>query len=108
MSLVQYEYFNDAELAQTVKVEQAASTTVIVAAVADKKVRVLSMSIVATAAGTVRLENTDGTDLSGPMSLAANGGLAPVGVPVLVTGEGLGLQIVSSAAIAGFVTYVQR
>lgn len=98
---------SDWENATTVKIEQGATTATIVAAVAGKKVRVLSMGLVATAAGTFRFENTDGTDLTGPMAFAINGGIAPDG-PSLVTATGLGLQLVSSAACAGWVTYVQR
>jgi hypothetical protein len=63
---------------------------------------------VGTTAGTVRFEDTDGTDRSGTMAFAANGGVAatPGTVPHFSTATGLGLQIVTSAATEGHLAYV--
>lgn len=47
-----------------------------IAAVVGKSIRITSLVLVASAATTVTLKSGTGTSLSGPMQLAANGGLS--------------------------------
>lgn len=94
--------------AQSVAVSVGAATTTLVAATVGKRVRVYGYVLVATAAGTLRFEDTDGTDRSGSMAFAANGGASatPGSLPHFSTAAGTGLQIVTSAALEGHLAYV--
>jgi len=85
----------------------------IVAAVPDKRIRVLSVWIVAAAAVTAKWQSgTGGTDLTGAASLAANGGY------VLGFNEGgwfqtapgvlLNLSLGAAQAVAGSLSYIEE
>ena len=93
--------------AQSVAISGTGTVT-LVAAVTGKRIKVYGYVVVGTAAGTVRFEDTDGTDRSGTMAFAANGGVSatPGTAPHFSTGSGQGLQIVTSAATEGHLAYV--
>lgn len=87
--------------------------TAIVAAVASKKIRVLSYTIVSTAAQSVKFQGDPaGTpvDLTGAMALAANGGVAPYaqnGLFESASGKALGLNLSASSQVSGHLSYVE-
>jgi hypothetical protein len=84
----------------------------IVAADATKKIKVLSYTLVADGAVTARWKSGAGSNLSGAMSLAANGGVAsPVATPggghLLETAvnQALVLNLGSATGVRGHVSY---
>ncbi len=84
----------------------------IVAAVTDKKIRVLSYSIVADAAVGVAFEDgAGGSDLSGQMAFAANGGIqvafSPLGHFETASNTLLNLETDAVANVRGHLTYVE-
>jgi hypothetical protein len=85
----------------------------LVAAVAGKSIRVLSLLLVASGgANTVALESdADGTALTGDMDLGADGQLVlphnPAGWAVTAAGELLNLELSAATAVAGCLTYVE-
>ena len=93
--------------AQSVPITGSGTRT-LVDAVAGKRIKVYGYVVVATLAGTVRFEDTDGTDRSGTMSFSETGGAAPPSgtAPHFSTAAGQGLQVVTSAAVEGHLTYV--
>lgn len=85
--------------------------TQIVAAVASKKIRVLTGFLVASAAVNVKFQShVTPTDLTGLMSFAANGGLAipycELGHLDTVAGEALDINLSGAVAVGGAITYV--
>lgn len=82
-----------------------------VALVASKKIRVLSMFLVAAAATTVKFQSGASSDKTGAMSFAANGGISlpynPVGWFETAAGEKLNHVLGSSVAFAGGLTYIE-
>ncbi|MGD9644301.1 MAG: hypothetical protein AB7U73_01225 [Pirellulales bacterium] len=91
------------------KIDLAASGNV-VAAVANKKIRVLSYAILAASAVTAKWQSaTTPTDHSGAMSLAAAGGLVcthnPAGWFETNAGEALKLTLGSGVQVSGHLTY---
>lgn len=83
---------------------------VLVAAINGKKIRVLSVFVVAAGAVTVRFESeADGTALSGQMNLAANGGFVlpfnPAGWFETAFGELLNLELSGAVSVDGCLTY---
>ena len=82
------------------------------AAVASKKITVLSYVLVATGAVTVKWR-TASTDISGAMALAANGGVSAhsgdITIPLLqtATNEALNLNLSSAVQVSGHVTYYE-
>lgn len=83
----------------------------IVVASAGNKIKVLSYTIVASAAVTVKWQSAS-TDLSGAMSIGASGGIAtPIGSPgqgwLLETavGEALNLNLGSAVGVRGHLSY---
>jgi hypothetical protein len=84
------------------------ATTSVVAAVSGKKIRVLSFTLVATAAGNFNFENAT-TDITGIMALPINGILTVAYSPVghFETSSNAALQITHTAAAQGFLTYVE-
>lgn len=84
----------------------------IVSAVNPKKLRVLSLFVVAAAAVTVRFESgAGGTALTGQMVLAANGGFAlpfnPVGWFETASNTLLNLELSGAVSVDGSLTYVE-
>jgi hypothetical protein len=84
----------------------------LLAAVASKKIRVLSLYLVASAAVTVRFESgASGTALSGQLSLAANGGFVlpynPVGHFETATNTLLDLELSGAISVDGGFTYIE-
>lgn len=83
----------------------------IVAGISGKKVRVLKYTIVTTNAVSVKFNSPNGSDLTGPMPLAANAGVGgafcPVGLFETVPGDALILNLSNAATVAGHLTYVQ-
>jgi hypothetical protein len=84
----------------------------IVAAVADKKIRVLSAFIVAAGAVTARFESgADGTALTGQMSLAANSGFVlpynPLGWFETAASALLNLELGGAVSVDGSITYIE-
>lgn len=88
-----------------------AGDNTLVAAVAGKQIRVLSLVLVASGgANTVRLESAaGGTALTGAMDLAADGQLLlpynPAGWCDTVAAELLNLELSAGTAVAGLLTY---
>ena len=83
----------------------------IVAAVAGKRIRVLSLFGIAAGAVTVRFESTaDGAKLTGAMELAANRGFTlpfnPEGWFQTVAGELLNMELGGAVSFDGALTYV--
>jgi len=83
----------------------------LVAAVSDKRIRVLSLFAVASGAVLVRFESdTGGTALTGQMSAAANGNIEmsfnPEGWFQTVAGELLNMELGSATSVDGCLTYV--
>lgn len=84
----------------------------VVAAVASKKIRVLSAFLIAAAAVTARFESgAGGTALTGQVSLAANGGFVlphnPAGWFETAAGEMLNLELSAALSVDGAITYVE-
>lgn len=97
---------------QYVAVAAAASNTTLVAAVAGKRIRVVSLALVATGGAiTVKLQSTTATDLTGAMALAATTGSLvwqynPAGWCQTVAGELLNLNCSATTAVGGVLGYV--
>lgn len=93
---------------QSAAISVTAGTNTVVAAVTGKRIRVYSYAVVATGAGTVKFRSSSGTDLTGAMSFAANGGIscAPGDDPYFSTIAGDILQIVTSGSVEGHLSYV--
>ena len=91
-----------------VKIDQTSSAgvTVLKAGVTGQVVRLHSLIGTMAAAGTLTIEDSSTADLSGPMPLAANGGLVlPFQVykhSCLAAGKGRGLQINTSQKFYGW------
>jgi hypothetical protein len=84
----------------------------LVAAVASKKVRVLSLFLVSAGAVNVRFESgASGTALTGQMNLAANGGFVlpfnPVGWFQTGTNTLLNLELSGATSVDGSLTYIE-
>jgi hypothetical protein len=98
------------------KIDQAASGAV-VNPVANKKVRVVALSLVVASAVTVRLDSSGGTALTGAMSLIVgvpltlpfaphmNQGRTPAGYTETLAGEGLSLTLGAGVQVSGLVVY---
>lgn len=86
----------------------ASGATALVAADATKKIRVLSYVIVADAANAVKFQSAT-TDLTGAMSLAANGGasvpFSPVGHFETAANQALNINLGSAFGVRGHLTY---
>jgi hypothetical protein len=84
----------------------------LVAAVADKKIRVLSLALVASGgANSIRLESDpNGTALTGVMDIIDNGAFTlpynPAGWCETAAGELLNLELSAATAVAGVLGYV--
>lgn len=84
----------------------------IVAAVAGKKIRVLSFALVCASAVTVRFEDgAGGTALTGQMEFAANSGISPPEIQSghfeTTAGTLLNLELSGAVSVAGWVNYVE-
>ena len=84
----------------------------VVAAVADKKIRVLALFAVAITAVTVRFESAaDGTALTGVMSIGATGGMVlpynPVGWFETGSNALLNMELGGAVQVSGCLTYVE-
>lgn len=84
----------------------------LVAAVAGKRIRVLSLYLVAAGAVTARFESAaGGTALTGQSSLAANGVLSlpynPTGWFQTVAGELLNLELGGAVSVDGALSYIE-
>ncbi len=88
----------------------ASGATVVVAAVASKKIRVISYVVVANAAVNIKFQSNS-TDKTGLLYLAANGGVsgayAPTGHFETASGEALNINLSAAVAVGGHVTYVE-
>lgn len=89
----------------------AASTTELVALVAAKKIRILSMYLVSTAANTVTLlSHTTTANNDGGLAYAANGGLVlpfnPIGWFDTTAGEALDITCSGAGQVSGQLVYV--
>lgn len=109
-------YVDEFGIARTVKhavIDHATSgDNTIVAAVTGKKIRVISLAIVAAGAVSVRFESAaGGTALTGQMALPANGGFAPPasrwGHFETVAGELLNLELSGAVSVDGWLKYVE-
>lgn len=84
----------------------------LIAAVADKKIRILSGMLVASSAVTVRFESgASGTALTGQMQLASNGGFqipfCPVGNFETAVNTLLNLELSAAVSVDGWLIYVE-
>lgn len=84
----------------------------IVALVASKKIRVLSMAFVVAAAVTVRFESgAGGTALTGQMQFAANGGISlpanPFGWFETASGVALNMELSGATSVDGMLVYAE-
>ena len=84
----------------------------LVAAVTGKKIRVLSLVLMAAGAVNVKFQShTTPTDLTGLFPLAANGGFSigfsPLGHFETVAGEQLDINLSGAVAVGGCLTYVE-
>lgn len=82
------------------------------ALVSGKKIRVMSMMYVCSAALTVKFTSGTGpTDITGPMSHVANGGMpfseSKKGLFETAAGAKLSMSITGTGTVAGFYTYVE-
>jgi hypothetical protein len=83
----------------------SAASNVIVAAVAGKSIAVMGLQLIAAGDVTVTIEDSDGTNLIGPMAISANGGfvMPPAhdwsAIPYTVTAPGKGLNMLLSAGV---------
>lgn len=89
----------------------SSGTSQVVAAVANKKIRVLTGFLVAAAAVSVKFQSAiTPTDLTGAMPFATNGGLAipyaQVGQFDTIAGEALSINLSGAVAVGGAITYV--
>jgi len=91
----------------------AAGDNTLVAAVASKQIRLLSLVLVASGgANTVRLESdASGTALTGQMDIGDNGQLVlpfnPAGWCETVAGKLLNLELSAATAVAGALSYAE-
>lgn len=89
----------------------ASNSADIVALVAAKKIRVLSLFVVTAGATTVKFRSGGTVDLTGAMSFAANGGISlpfnPVGWFETAAGAKLDMVLGSAVAVAGGLTYIE-
>lgn len=108
--------FRDAGTARTPKfaiIDCASSgDNTLIAAVASRKIRVLSVFLMASAAVTIRFESgAGGTALTGQMQVAANGGFAlnfnPVGHFETAVNTLLNLELSGAISVDGCITYVE-
>lgn len=93
---------------QHVAISASSGTQTIVAAVSDKKIKVVGYVVVGFANCTVKFADTTG-DLSGAMDIAQYGGVVAAGqpsVPWFETHMSEPLKLVSSAAVNGHLTYI--
>lgn len=89
----------------------ASGTSQVVAATANKKIRVLTGFLVAAAAVSVKFQSAiTPTDLTGAMPFATNGGLAipysDLGQFETIAGEALSINLSGAVAVGGAITYV--
>lgn len=89
----------------------AATTTTLVALVAAKKIRILSLYLVSTAANTVTLQShTTTTNSDGGCAYAANGGIAlpfnPIGWFDTTAGEALDMVTSGAGQVSGQLSYI--
>ena len=90
--------------------ENAIADNEVVAAVAGKQIKVLSLVLVCSGGANTCTWKTAATAISGAMSFAVNGGysLGDGTTPVLVTnnGEALNLALTAATLVGGHVSYV--
>jgi len=88
----------------------ASASADLIALVSDCRIVVLAYTIVVAAAVTVKFQSGGSNDLTGAMSLAANGGISapfnPAGHFMTAVGAKLNLVLGSSQAVAGHITYI--
>jgi hypothetical protein len=91
----------------------ASGNTTVVAAVASKKIRVLSYRFQAGADADVKFrDNTAGVDLTGAMSTGAKGGgggaaFSPVGHFETAAGNALSVNLSAAVQVSGHLTYIE-
>lgn len=90
----------------------ASGNNTILGAVTGKKIRVVSMFFVCNAAVTVKFKSAEGgSDLTGAMSFAANGGISlpfnPVGWFETAAGELLNMVLGGAQQVSGGFTYIE-
>lgn len=92
----------------------ASGDTQVVAAVAGKKIRLLAYAFVSDTAVTVKFRDNSATpvDLTGPMAVAANGGVSYAGgfdswVGETAAGQALMINLSANANVGGHITYIE-
>jgi hypothetical protein len=83
----------------------------VVSLVSSKKIRVLRLTVVASAAVNVKFRSSTTTDKTGLHYLAANGGwveaFCPVGIFETAAGEALTINLSGNVAVGGSLTYIE-
>lgn len=90
--------------------ESTAASNEIVAGVASKSIRVISVVLVCAAAVTVTWEDEDGTNVSGAMSFPDNGGYSlenDAGLFQTIPGKGLHLLSGGAVQVSGHISYIE-
>lgn len=92
----------------------ASGDTTLVAAQPGRKIRVVSYTVIAAGAVSVKFKSGS-TDITGAMALAANGGAAPSGAGLApsgfaglfetASGEALVINLSAAVAVGGHLTY---
>lgn len=98
----------------------SAASNALVAAVTGKRIRVLGFQLIAAGDVTVTLEDSSGTNLWGPVTISANGGISATPVPDMVdvrtpncyfetdVSKGLNLLLSAGVQVGGGLQYVQK
>jgi hypothetical protein len=89
----------------------ATGNTALVAAVAGKKIRVLGLTLISTAANTIDVRDGSSTSLSGPMDFAALGGIVEPFTAAGLYADGtvntpLNINLSAAVKVAGHLKYV--
>lgn len=109
MSTVKLDPIRGYDVKHATIVASASGATQVVAAVAAKRIRVLGYTLVAAGAVTVKFQS-NATDLTGALPLAANGGVSAAGGPYVpsfetAVGDPLNVNLGGAVAVAGHLTY---
>ena len=88
----------------------ASGDTTLVAAVPGKKIKVIGYALVSTAANSIKFKSGAGTDLTGAMALAANGGISSPSDKNTVefetaAGQALVINLSAATQVSGHLVY---
>lgn len=83
-----------------------------VTAVTNRKIRAVGYTVIADAAEVIQFQDDGGANLSGTISLAANGGIAEMSAPEVgvfqsAVGQGIDVNNVGGADVDGHMAYIE-